>query len=275
MSHPSAVRIFLKTIVARAFPRFVGSYRNRTWIVTETLLPLIGTIAMIYVYRALHAPARYLGFVVLGGVLLAFWQNVIWAMATQFFWDRGQGNLELFAMAPTSLAAILLGMAFGGVYLSLTRAVTVLIVVSVLFGVAYSTSGILPALGVFILTICALYCLGMLLASVFLFYHREAWHLADALQEPIYFLSGFYFPIRSLGAFVGGVGSLIPLTLGLDAIRQLILPGTPQFIPLPWEIVAVVGQIVLYAKYAGTEFKLEDEELLILREPDVLAVVSE
>jgi len=247
MSHPSAVRIFLKTIVARAFPRFVGSYRNRTWIVTETLLPLIGTIAMIYVYRALHAPARYLGFVVLGGVLLAFWQNVIWAMATQFFWDRGQGNLELFAMAPTSLAAILLGMALGGAYLSLTRAVTVLIVVSVLFGVAYSTSGILPALGVFILTICALYCLGMLLASVFLFYHREAWHLADALQEPIYFLSGFYFPIRSLGAFVGGVGSLIPLTLGLDAIRQLILPGTPQFIPLHWEIVAVVGQIVLYA----------------------------
>jgi ABC-2 type transport system permease protein len=87
----------------------------------------------------------------------------------------------------------------------------------------------------------------MLLASVFLFYHREAWHLADALQEPIYFLSGFYFPIRSLGAFAGGVGSLIPLTLGLDAIRQLILPGAPQFIPLAWEVVAIVGQIALYA----------------------------
>jgi chaperonin GroES len=36
-----------------------------------------------------------------------------------------------------------------------------------------------------------------------------------------------------------------------------------------------VGQIVLYAKYAGTEFKLDDEEYLILREPDVLAVVPE
>ena len=99
MNHPSAIRIFFKTIVARAYPRFVGSHRNLTWLVTETLLPLIGTIAMIYVYRALHAPARYLGFVVLGGVLLAFWQNVIWSMATQFFWDRGGGNLELFAMA--------------------------------------------------------------------------------------------------------------------------------------------------------------------------------
>jgi ABC-2 type transport system permease protein len=210
-------------------------------------LPLIGTIAMIYVYRALHAPARYLGFVVLGGVLLAFWQNVIWAMATQFFWDRSGGNLELFVLAPTSLAAILLGMAVGGAYVSLTRAVTILVVASLLFGVGYSAAGLLPALGVFVLTICALYCLGMLLASLFLFYQREAWQLADAMQEPIYFVSGFYFPVRSLGAAVAGLGSLIPLTLGLDAIRQLVLPGTPQFIPLEWEILAVVAQIGLYA----------------------------
>jgi chaperonin GroES len=36
-----------------------------------------------------------------------------------------------------------------------------------------------------------------------------------------------------------------------------------------------VGQTVLYAKYAGTEFKLDEDEYLILREPDVLAVVNE
>lgn len=225
----------------------MSSYRNRTWLITETLLPLIGTIAMIYVYRALHAPSRYLGFVVLGGVLLAFWQNVIWAMATQFFWDRGAGNLELFAMAPTSLAAILLGMALGGAYVSLTRAIAILLVASTLFGIGYTAAGLLPALGVFVLTISALYCLGMLLASLFLFYQREAWQLADAMQEPIYFLSGFYFPIRSLGAIVGGLGSLIPLTLGLDAIRQLVLPGTPQFIPIQWEVLAILVQIAGYA----------------------------
>lgn len=247
MSHPSALRIFLKTIVARSYPRLVAANRNRTWVITETLLPLIGTIAMIYVYRALHAPSRYLGFVVLGGVLLAFWQNVIWAMATQFFWDRSSGNLELFAMAPTSLAAVLLGMALGGAYVSLTRAAAVLIVASLLFGVGYSLAGLLPALGVFILTIFALYCLGMLLASLFLFFQREAWHLADAMQEPIYFLSGFYFPVRSLGAFAGGVGSLIPLTLGLDAIRQLVLPGTPQFLPLGVEVFALVVQMAAFA----------------------------
>ena len=32
-----------------------------------------------------------------------------------------------------------------------------------------------------------------------------------------------------------------------------------------------VGDIVVYAKYGGTEIKIEDEELIILRESDILA----
>ncbi len=34
------------------------------------------------------------------------------------------------------------------------------------------------------------------------------------------------------------------------------------------------GDEVLYAKYAGTEFKMEDEELLVISEKDILAVVG-
>jgi chaperonin GroES len=35
-----------------------------------------------------------------------------------------------------------------------------------------------------------------------------------------------------------------------------------------------VGDHVLFQKYAGTEFKLDDEELLILSEKDILAVIE-
>ncbi len=41
------------------------------------------------------------------------------------------------------------------------------------------------------------------------------------------------------------------------------------------ELEVKVGDTVLFAKYAGTEFKLEDEELLILSEKDILAIVNE
>ncbi|HLA81668.1 MAG TPA: co-chaperone GroES [Thermoleophilia bacterium] len=34
------------------------------------------------------------------------------------------------------------------------------------------------------------------------------------------------------------------------------------------------GDRVLFAKYAGTEFKMDDEELLILSEKDILGIVS-
>ncbi len=35
-----------------------------------------------------------------------------------------------------------------------------------------------------------------------------------------------------------------------------------------------VGDVVLYAKYAGTEVKLGEKKLLILKESDVLAIVE-
>jgi len=35
-----------------------------------------------------------------------------------------------------------------------------------------------------------------------------------------------------------------------------------------------VGDVVIYARYAGTEYKVDDEELIIVRESDILAKKS-
>ncbi len=72
------------------------------------------------VYRALEAPEAYVGFVVLGGALSAFWLNVVWMMASQLYWEKSQGNLELYFAAPMNLMAVLLGMAVGGLVMSST-----------------------------------------------------------------------------------------------------------------------------------------------------------
>ncbi|MDT8304351.1 MAG: co-chaperone GroES [Anaerolineae bacterium] len=40
------------------------------------------------------------------------------------------------------------------------------------------------------------------------------------------------------------------------------------------EMDVAVGDVVLYAKYAGTEIKVEGDKLLILKESDVLAIVD-
>lgn len=41
------------------------------------------------------------------------------------------------------------------------------------------------------------------------------------------------------------------------------------------EMDVAIDDVILYAKYAGTEIKLEGEKLLILKESDVLAIVQD
>ena len=68
----------------------------------------------------------------------------------------------------------------------------------------------------------------------------------------------------------------------------IYLPDTAKEKPQEGKVVAVgpgkmnddgkripmdveVGDIIIYAKYGGSEIKLEDEELIIMRESDILA----
>jgi|SRR3954462_1548059 chaperonin GroES len=71
----------------------------------------------------------------------------------------------------------------------------------------------------------------------------------------------------------------------------IVLPDTATEKPQQGEVLAVgpgrtldtgekvvpdvkEGERVLFAKYAGTEVKIEGDDLLILREADILAIVS-
>ena len=70
----------------------------------------------------------------------------------------------------------------------------------------------------------------------------------------------------------------------------IVLPGQAKEKPQQAEIVAVgpggvidgkevtmhvsVGQNVIFSKYAGSEVKLDDEEFIIVKQNDILAIVE-
>ncbi|MBI1729724.1 ABC transporter permease [Candidatus Acetothermia bacterium] len=245
------VELFLRTVIGRAYPRLIGLQRERSWLIFDTLLPLLQMSAFVFVYRAMQAPPEYTGFVVLGGAMTAYWLNVLWSMATQLHWEKENGNLALFIMAPTSRMAILLGMALGGIVATSFRAAAVVLVGIFIFGAHFSAERIPELIGIFLLTLIALYGMGMLFSSLFLLYGREAWHMSLLLQEPIYLLSGFYFPVRSLGYWTAMGASIVPITLGLDAMRQLLFPRMMQqikFLDVRIEllVLAVLGLVFLF-----------------------------
>lgn len=223
----------LRTVWGRAFPRVTGLFREKSWVFFEILLPFLATAAFVFVYRALEAPPEYVGFAVLGGAMTAFWLNVIWMMAQQLWWEKSQGNLELYFAAPMNIMSVLLGMAVGGFVMSSTRALAVLAIASTLFGVTFDVEQWALLLVVFFLTLAALYGLGMVLAGLFLMWGREAWHLTQLMIEPVYFVSGLNFPVGRLG-IVGSLAiSLLPLAVGLDAMRQLAFTGAAYPIGTP------------------------------------------
>jgi ABC-2 type transport system permease protein len=247
-------RLFVRTVFARAYPRLIGQQREKAWIFFETALPFLGTIGYIYVYRAIQAPEEFIGFVVMGGAMTAFWLNVMWMMASQLYWEKESGNLALYIMAPNSLMAILLGMALGGMLATTLRAAIITVLGTLLFNIQFAIASYAQLFAVFMLTMAALYGLGMLLSSLFLLWGREAWQIANLLQEPVYFIAGFYFPVKSFGVVVAMASSLIPLTLGLDAMRQLVFASGPTlgWLPVEIEIAALVVLAVAFiaaAKY--------------------------
>jgi len=258
--------LFLRTVIARAYPRVVGQQRERMWLFFETFLPFLSTVGYVYVYRAMQAPADYIGFAVLGGAMTAFWINVLWSMSAQLYWEKEQGNLALYIMAPNQMMAILLGMALGGMFASSLRAVVILVLGGWLFHVPFVVSDAAQLVGVFLLTLAALYGLGMLFSSVFLLFGRDAWQVTNMLQEPVYLLSGFYFPVRNFGFVLAAVASILPLTLGLDAMRQLIFASGPTlgFVSVPVEIIVLAALCVGFI--AASKLWLDRVEKLAIRE---------
>lgn len=71
----------------------------------------------------------------------------------------------------------------------------------------------------------------------------------------------------------------------------IVLPGQAKEKPQQAQVIAVgpggvvdgkevvmqvkVGDKVIYSKYAGTEIKLEDEEFIIVKQSDIVAVVED
>ncbi|MCC6299567.1 MAG: ABC transporter permease [Anaerolineales bacterium] len=259
-------KLFVKTILARSYPRIIGQQREKSWIFFEVFMPMLAVSAYVFVYRAIGASEEYVGFVVIGGAMTAFWMNVLWSMSSQLYWEKEQGNLALYIMAPNSLMAVLLGMALGGMVATTLRAAAIVVLGTFLFNVQFTVTSFSQLFAVFLLAMTALYGMGMMSASLFLLLSREAWHISNLAQEPIYLASGFYFPIKSFNFWIAAAASLIPLTLGLDAMRQLIFPSGASlgFLNVSVEIAVLVVLCVVFLTSA--KFLLDYMEKLAIRE---------
>ena len=260
-----ALWLNLRATRARTYVRVVGSLREISWLVSDAVLPNLGMVAFVLLYRAIGAPASFEALAVVGGLLSTYWLNVLWGMGAQLYWEKQQGQLQLYFAAPCSRMSILTGMAVGGVLMTTLRSVVGIAIALWVLKVPIPPFDPWAMLMVFALTMAALYALGMTLSSVFLLWGREAWHISNALTEPVYFASGLYFPLRTLGGIGAALATVLPLGLGVDAMRQVLLgPAAHPLLSLRAEIAILA--VVTVAFFALARAMLGYLEALSKRE---------
>ena len=228
MSSLHEFQVNVRVAIARARVRIKGTIQDPAWMIAEMIIPMFSIGGFILLYRALGAPASYSGFVIVGGTMIAFWTNVLWGMAAQFYWEKEVGNLEIYFVAPISRMAILLGMALGSVVTMVLRVFGIVFFGILLFNVSLNIADPIALAIIFALTLASLYSLGMVFSSLYLLWGREAWKLNELLVEPTYFLSGFFFQIRGNAAVplaLQFASSFIPMTFGLDGLRKVLVLG--------------------------------------------------
>ena len=166
------------------------------------------------------------------------------------YWERDSGNLGLYIMSPAPMMGVLAGMALGGMATTCIRAAAIVAAGLLIFRVPLEPTSWWLFVAIFLITLVALYGLGMMFASLFLLWGREAWHTVNLLQEPVYLLTGTNFPLRNVFPLaVAGAALVIPLAAGMDAMRQVLFRAD-GVIPVSWEVGLLIGLSVVFRALA-------------------------
>jgi ABC-2 type transport system permease protein len=177
------------------------------------------------------------------GMTMLFGATSIEAVVIAF--EKRIGAMERLLMAPITPAALLLAKAAGGAIFASGTGIIVWLISSVVWRLPLrSGPGVLLAVLLGSVTFALLGVLvSLLMREVF-----DAMTLSNYFRFPMIFLCGVFLPIHAMPPALRIIGSLLPLTYTVDALRHLLLQGTDAFYPLWLDLgVSLVYAVVLYA----------------------------
>jgi ABC-2 type transport system permease protein len=137
-------------------------------------------------------------------------------------WDKEFGFMKEILVAPVSRFSVVVGKATSGMLISTIQAVIVL----GLFPFIGLDLSLLQFFSAFL--ICALLgftiaSFGILLASYYESYESFS-VIMNFIVMPMFFLSGAMYPVKLLPSVLKAAAKANPLTYGIDALRNVILP---------------------------------------------------
>ena len=145
------------------------------------------------------------------------------------------GTMDLYMLSPLSYFTPMLGIMFRGVIDDYPRSILALLFGWLFFGAVFTFNSPLILLLILIFILISTFGIGMISASSFYLFNfkQNTEPVKFIFQDVIIALTaGYYYPITVLPYPLQVLGSFIPHTYALDALRRLMIPGGETLTPV-------------------------------------------
>ena len=188
-------------------------------------------------------------FLIIGSLLWGFLSVLFHDVAEAIAWERWEGTIEYTFMAPIYRATYLLGHCLFAVLYAILRSVIILILVGFFFKINFSNANILSALTIVVISSFSFLGMGLVAATLPLLSPERGPQAAHILQAIILLVSGVYYDVSVLPAWIRPLSVISPGTYTLRAIRQAMLENAS--IAALWSDILILLVIGLFLIPAG------------------------
>ncbi|HEX5545783.1 MAG TPA: ABC transporter permease [Ktedonobacterales bacterium] len=196
----------------------------------------------------------YVDFLVPGILAMALMQLGLFGTATPLVTLRQEQVLRRLGATPLPRWYLLASQVLLRLTIALVQTGLILALSVWVFNVQIQ-GNILALLGLVVLGAITFVSLGYLVAAISKTVDA-ANGITSAVNFPMMFLSGIFFPLAALPLFLTPIVRALPLTYLGDALRQIMTGGTPAF-PMWIDLAVMVGWILVCSLLAVRLFKWE------------------
>ncbi|WP_293179087.1 ABC transporter permease [Oceanithermus sp.] len=212
---------FLRPLWAFVFRDFHLTRRYFSWVVVFTFYALVNsaTIALIGVAAG---DERLTLTLVLGVLLWSFLSAMFQEISNSISYERWEGTLEYTFMAPVHRLTHLLGVSLFAVAYSVVRTVVIMAGLLLFVHLSFAGANLWGVLVVLLVASVAFMGLGLVAAILPLLSPENGAQATNIVQGVLLLVSGIYYPVAVLPAWVQPLAALSPATYALAAARKLM-----------------------------------------------------
>lgn len=236
---------FMSRVVDEMASRRAAAAVNRT-----TGLDANASAALVKPYRVavqgtVPGNPNYFEFLAPGMMMMVMMFSVMMGLPRAISHEKEVGTFDGILAAPTSRLSIIVGKTISSSVRGIIQGAVVLALALLLFGVTVNGSLAVVML-LLLLAIYSFIGMGITIASVSSD-EETAQTIMTALQFPMMFLSGVFFPIQQMPWYMQTLSKALPLTYASQAMRKVIVLGAG-----PGDILTEVAVLLAF----GTAFLL-------------------